>query len=208
MQLFEAKFDPWFDPAADRAALVDEHVNRIRAALEQVPADEDRMLRQFLSVLLAVVRTNYYQPDDTRCPAVLPVPDAARWHSSCRPSTWTSPTIANPSSSSSSTLPQVEGVHLRYGPVARGGIRWSDRAEDYRTEVLDLVRAQTVKNAIISRWAPRVANEAVGRSELADHVSEGRASYAVLHQGPAQGHRHDCGRPAGAPRSGGRLGRL
>ena len=45
--------------------------------------------------------------------------------------------------------PKVEGVHLRFGPVARGGLRWSDRAADYRTEVLGLVKAQQVKNAVI-----------------------------------------------------------
>ena len=58
--------------------------------------------------------------------------------------------------------PRTEGVHLRYGRVARGGVRWSDRAEDFRTEVLGLVKAQMVKNTVIVRSGPRAASTANG----------------------------------------------
>ena len=181
MQLFEAKFDPWLDPAADRAALVDEHANRIRAALEQVSAlDEDRMLRQFLSVLLAVVRTNYYLLDDDPLPSGTPRPGRGALAFKLSPADLDFADDRQPKFELFVYSPQVEGVHLRYGPVARGGVRWSDRAEDYRTEVLDLVRAQTVKNAIIVPVGAKGGfyPKRLAEVSAADRLSEGRASYA------------------------------
>ncbi|MDR2872691.1 MAG: NAD-glutamate dehydrogenase [Xanthomonadaceae bacterium] len=104
--------------------------------------DEDRILRAFISVIEATLRTNYYQTDKTgamaHCigfkldPAV--VPDLPK------PCPYREIFVYGP---------RVEGVHFRFGPVARGGLRWSDRREDFRTEVLGLVKAQMVKNSVI-----------------------------------------------------------
>lgn len=181
VRLFEAKFDPWLDPEVDRALLVEERADRVRAGLEQVSAlDEDRMLRQFLSVLLAVVRTNYYQLDDDPLPSGTPRPGRGALAFKLSPGGLDFVDDRQPKFEIFVYSPQVEGVHLRYGPIARGGIRWSDRAEDYRTEVLDLVRAQTVKNAIIvpvgakGGFYPKL----LGTLSPADRLSEARASYA------------------------------
>ena len=123
---------------------VTEHVRRaIGRALEQVSsADQDRILRAFVGVVSAMLRTNFFQRDESGewldrisfkldCSQVpeLPQPRPYReiWVYSTR----------------------VEGIHLRGGPVARGGLRWSDRREDFRTEVLGLLRAQMVKNTMI-----------------------------------------------------------
>ncbi len=113
------------------------------ARLEDVSsADEDRILRRFLNLLDATLRTNFYQTDDAGAPKSyvsfkidsqkveempLPRPFREIWVYS----------------------PRVEGIHLRFGYVARGGLRWSDRPEDFRTEILGLVKAQQVKNAVI-----------------------------------------------------------
>src|SRR5690606_10414326 len=104
--------------------------------------DDDRILRRFASLIQATLRTNYYQTDasgrhkpyvslklDPRNIAELPQP--------------------KPAFEIFVYSPRVEGVHLRMGHVARGGIRWSDRREDYRTEVLGLMKAQNVKNTLI-----------------------------------------------------------
>ncbi len=140
--LFESQFDPTFD--ADRDAAADKRKAEITSALEQVRSlDHDRILRAYVNVISATLRTNFYQDGvvervDERAlafkirsrdveEAPLPRPHAEIWVYS----------------------PQVEGVHLRGGPIARGGLRWSDRREDFRTEVLGLVKAQQVKNAVI-----------------------------------------------------------
>jgi glutamate dehydrogenase len=135
VRLFEAKFDPV------RAA-PEEEVDAIRQAIHQdlravSSLDQDNILRHLLGTLEAIVRTNAFLPDRSCLSFKLrsegvpempkPVPLYDLWVYS----------------------PAVEAVHLRAGQVARGGIRWSDRREDFRTEVLGLMKAQKVKNAII-----------------------------------------------------------
>ncbi len=138
-ELFVARFDP-----EQRA---EKHIDTLRgnilAALDGVSSlDEDRILRRFLNVIDAAVRTNYFQKDaageakpylsvklDSRQLEELPAP--------------------RPLYEIYVYSPRVEGIHLRGGKVARGGIRWSDRREDFRTEVLGLMKAQMVKNAVI-----------------------------------------------------------
>ncbi|MFO1350854.1 MAG: NAD-glutamate dehydrogenase [Gammaproteobacteria bacterium] len=138
-ELFHARLDPDAPAPRNDQAIV----RRIEEALEDVTSlDEDRILRRFLAVILATLRSNYYQPgakgepkdylsfklDSAKVPELpLPVPLYEIWVYS----------------------PRMEGVHLRGGMVARGGIRWSDRREDFRTEVLGLMKAQMVKNAVI-----------------------------------------------------------
>src|SRR5690606_1417689 len=111
----------------------------IEAALEQVPSlDDDTIIRRFLTLVRATLRTNHFVRKTSK-PIVLKFdPHAIEWLPQPRP--WREIFVYGP---------EVEGVHLRFGPVARGGLRWSDRGQDYRTEVLGLVKAQQVKNGVI-----------------------------------------------------------
>ena len=140
VRLFEARFNPDTEQSKDLIARLQEDIS---LALEKVSnLDEDRIVKYFLATIMAMLRTNYYQIDSTgsrheylSCkldPSLIPgVPLPLPKYEIFIYSTW------------------VEGVHLRGGKVARGGLRWSDRKEDYRTEVLGLVKAQMVKNAVI-----------------------------------------------------------
>ena len=116
---------------------------RILAGLEAVSSlDEDRILRTFFELIDGTLRTNYYQrgPDGghRRCLALKLDPSCV--HEMPEP---------KPHFEIFVHSPRLEGVHLRGGPIARGGIRWSDRREDFRTEVLGLLKTQMVKNAVI-----------------------------------------------------------
>ncbi len=155
IDLFSTRFDPRL-PGADGAPIsfdgrrdaVETIVAELTADLDAVASlDHDRILRSLMGLIQATLRTNHFTPDPvgedgtTRAKAYLslkldprqvpelpePRPFGEIWVSS----------------------PLVEGVHLRFGKVARGGLRWSDRREDFRTEVLGLVKAQAVKNAVI-----------------------------------------------------------
>ncbi|WP_372915065.1 NAD-glutamate dehydrogenase [Sandarakinorhabdus sp.] len=145
--LFAARFGPpaahraetTADSLADRDAAQDQVLARIDAGLADVASiDDDRILRLYRAVMLATLRTNFYVPggpeamafklDSSAVPGLPPpVPYREIWVYS----------------------PRVEGIHLRGGPIARGGLRWSDRRDDFRTEVLGLVKAQKVKNTVI-----------------------------------------------------------
>jgi glutamate dehydrogenase len=141
VRLFEARLDPGFEKSADE--VIDGLQEEIAGALDAVESlDQDRILRAFLGAIRATLRTNYFQPGaDGRQKSYVSfkldpylVPDLP--HPLPRFEIWV-------------YSPRVEGVHLRFGAVARGGLRWSDRREDFRTEVLGLVKAQMVKNAVI-----------------------------------------------------------
>jgi glutamate dehydrogenase len=137
--LFKARFDPRRsdrDDAEDVAGRVAEAIDAVES-LEQ-----DQILRMFLDVVLATLRTNYFQSDPG---------GASRPHFSFKldPSRFTWLPLPRPRFEIFVYSPRTEGVHLRGGKVARGGIRWSDRREDFRTEVLGLMKAQMVKNAVI-----------------------------------------------------------
>lgn len=148
VDLFEARFNPGRNGhiAADsesRVARTSELESRISRALDDVASlDHDRILRSYLTCVNATLRTNYFQNDahGQRKPYIsLKVrPDAI-------------PDLPEPRPKFEIFVysPRVEGVHLRFGAVARGGLRWSDRRDDFRTEVLGLVKAQMVKNAVI-----------------------------------------------------------
>ena len=171
VQLFHVRFDPSL--VGDRRALADELRTQIVRALDDVASlDHDRILRSFLDLIRATVRTNYFQPDrpalamklEPRHIRELPEP-RPKWE------IWV-------------CSPRVEGVHLRYGDVARGGLRWSDRREDFRTEVLGLVKAQAVKNAVIvpvgakgGFVAKQLPDPARGRPAW---LAEGIAAYQVF----------------------------
>ena len=148
LELFHLRFDPdrRFDAAARKAA--EEPIRRrIEGALAAVPSlDEDRILRQVLNLIGAMVRTNFYQRglvDPAGCshPATIAFKfDSKAVDAAPQPRPFREIWVYSP---------RVEGIHLRFAPIARGGIRWSDRAQDFRTEILGLVRAQLVKNAVI-----------------------------------------------------------
>ncbi|MFI2350104.1 NAD-glutamate dehydrogenase [Streptomyces sp. NPDC019443] len=141
ISLFEARMSP--DRQRAGTELTDGLLEELDGALDQVVSlDEDRILRSFLTVIKATLRTNFFQEAggfrqhgyvsmkfDPQAIPDLPAPRPAYeiWVYS----------------------PRVEGVHLRFGKVARGGLRWSDRREDFRTEILGLVKAQMVKNTVI-----------------------------------------------------------
>ncbi|HEV8044719.1 MAG TPA: NAD-glutamate dehydrogenase, partial [Rubrobacter sp.] len=139
VDLFEARLDPSRQNEAESERLKQE----IEEALEAVVSlDEDRILRSFLDITLATLRTNYYQstPDGDPKPHLSFKLDPERIPGLPLP---------RPRFEIFVYSPRTEGVHLRGGAVARGGIRWSDRREDFRTEILGLMKAQTVKNAVI-----------------------------------------------------------
>ena len=141
VSLFYARNEPRF--AAERGLRVPEIEKRIAAALKDVPSlDDDRIIRRFRNVIDAVLRTNFFQKDADGAsrPALAMKFESAKLDELPAPRPWREIFVYSPA---------VEGVHLRFGRIARGGIRWSDRREDFRTEILGLVKAQQVKNAVI-----------------------------------------------------------
>jgi glutamate dehydrogenase len=140
--LFIARFDPSL--VGDRAARQSEINARIAEALDDDVSnlDEDRILRQYLAVIQATLRTNFFQrgADGEPKPVLSFKFDPSKVPGLPEPKPLYEIFVYSP---------RVEGVHLRGGKVARGGLRWSDRMEDFRTEVLGLVKAQQVKNAVI-----------------------------------------------------------
>ncbi len=152
VQLFEARFDPGRperdggDIAADsegRVAKCAELEERIKRALDDVSSlDQDRILRSYLTNIKATLRTSFFQPGPDGRPL-------ERLSLKMDPSGIPDLPEPRPKFEIFVYSPRVEGVHLRFGTVARGGLRWSDRRDDFRTEVLGLVKAQMVKNTVI-----------------------------------------------------------
>ncbi|TMM22834.1 MAG: NAD-glutamate dehydrogenase [Actinobacteria bacterium] len=133
--LFEAKFDPVRDaPEEEAAAIRDQVVEDLQGVAS---LDQDLILRSLLGTIEATVRTNAYRPDRVALAIKL---RSANVPEMPKPFPLFEVFVYSPA---------MEAIHLRGGMVARGGIRWSDRKEDYRTEVLGLMKAQKVKNAII-----------------------------------------------------------
>ncbi len=129
--------------AADRETRCEAVREALRTLLDSVGSlDEDRILRSFRGVIDATLRTSHYQrgADGADKDYVAYKFDCARVPELPKPRPYREIFVYGP---------RVEGVHLRFGPVARGGLRWSDRREDFRTEVLGLVKAQMVKNTVI-----------------------------------------------------------
>ncbi len=144
VSLFQARFDPHLRVSQDeRAAREAAIAATIEAALQAVESlDEDRILRHFVNAVTAAIRTNFYQLGrDGRVKELIAIKFASRKVDAMP--------LPRPLYEIFVYSPRVEAVHLRFGKVARGGIRWSDRPQDFRTEVLGLVKAQNVKNAVI-----------------------------------------------------------
>ncbi len=141
VELFKTRFDPAQGAGAGSRAA--EQQRAIEAMLEHVDnLSEDRVLRQYLALILATNRTNYWRRDAA---------GARRTFLSFKFDPYKVPGLPEPKPMFEIFVysTRFEGVHLRGGKVARGGLRWSDRPEDFRTEVLGLVKAQMVKNTVI-----------------------------------------------------------
>lgn len=172
IDLFEARHDPAFK--SDREEAVAAAQGAFTRGLAKVTAiNDDRLLRLYRAVIDAVLRTNAFAPASTEALAfkidshlVPNLPKPVPWREIFVYST------------------RVEGIHLRSGAVARGGLRWSDRRDDFRTEILGLMKAQRVKNAVIvptgakgGFYPKQLPSPAIDREGWA---AEGRASYEIF----------------------------
>lgn len=185
VEVWEARFDPQRFGAEERRARDEAEeaaAARVLTALDDVSSlDHDRIIRAFLGVIRAGLRTNFYQPGR----------DGAEHHPyvSLKLDPRKVPDLPAPRPQFEIWVyaPKVEGVHLRFGPVARGGLRWSDRREDFRTEILGLVKAQMVKNAVIvptgskgGFYAKQLPDPAADRDAW---LAEGQAAYRMFISG-------------------------
>ncbi len=177
VELFHARFDPRPDAAQVRDAKQKEIAARIEEKLQKVESlDEDRILRRFVNAVQSAIRTNFYQTDKAGSPRAL---IAVKFESR----KITDMPLPRPLYEIFVYSPRVEGVHMRFGKVARGGIRWSDRPQDFRTEVLGLVKAQQVKNAVIvpvgskGGFVPKLMPKGAARDVV---QAEGIATYKLF----------------------------
>ena len=176
--LFEIRFKP--DLHSDRNKATEKIIEGVNTLLEEVAnLDEDRILRHFLSVISAMLRTNAYQLNEEGQPKTY-------LSFKLQPEAIPAAPFPRPMFEIFVYSPQVEGVHMRGGKIARGGLRWSDRREDFRTEILGLVKAQMVKNAIIvphgakGGFIPKQLPTGRSRDEL---LAEGISSYKTFISG-------------------------
>nr|WP_246662968.1 NAD-glutamate dehydrogenase [Pseudolabrys sp. FHR47] len=177
VELFHARFDPRGDAANLRDLNQKMIAERIEQGLAKVESlDEDRILRFFVNAVQSAIRTNYFQTD---AEGKLKPLIAIKFESG----KITDMPLPRPLYEIFVYSPRVEGVHLRFGKVARGGIRWSDRPQDFRTEILGLVKAQQVKNAVIvpvgakGGFVPKQMPKNPTRDQF---MAEGIASYKLF----------------------------
>ncbi|MEP6997528.1 MAG: NAD-glutamate dehydrogenase, partial [Betaproteobacteria bacterium] len=172
IELFKTRFDP--ELGAGAGARSAELVRAIEGALAQVDnLSEDRVLRQYLALVMATTRTNFWRRDaDGRRRSFVSFKfDPAKVPGLPEPKPMFEIFVYSP---------RFEGVHLRGGKVARGGLRWSDRPEDFRTEVLGLVKAQMVKNTVIVPVGSKggfVLKRAPSPADRDAYLKEGIACY-------------------------------
>ncbi len=153
-------------------------------------AEDDRILRRVLNLIEATLRTNYFQTeaDGQPKPYLAIKLDSGKVDDLPLPRPMVEIFVYSP---------RVEGIHLRGGKVARGGIRWSDRREDFRTEVLGLMKAQMVKNAVIVPVGAKggfVVKRPPDPSDREAWQAEGIACYRTLIRGLLDYHRQPGGR--------------
>ena len=172
---FQARHDPVGDDLGAEGVR-----GEILEALEAIPSlNEDRIFRFYLDLVDVTLRTNFFQREADGTP---------KRHLSFKLASGRLSDVPRPALPFEIFVcaPDMEGVHLRSGPIARGGLRWSDRVEDYRTEVLGLVKAQQVKNAVI---VPRGAKGGFVVTASADGLSrderqaQGVACYSTFIRG-------------------------
>ncbi|GGO75607.1 NAD-glutamate dehydrogenase [Nonomuraea cavernae] len=182
VRLFEARLDP---RRADdvRADLVEALHEEILGALDAVASlDEDRILRAYLEMIQATLRTNYFQSADETAPSRRKPYISLKFD----PQAISVLPLPRPKYEIFVYSPRVEGVHLRFGNVARGGLRWSDRMEDFRTEILGLVKAQMVKNTVIVPTGSKggfVVKRPPKSGSREDLLAEGVACYRMFISG-------------------------
>ena len=164
IDLFRVRFDPAY--GGSRAQARNRLVRRIEAGLDRIPSlNEDRILRRFMNLINSILRTNFFQPGEDGQPgsAIAIKIDSSRVDALPAPRPFREIFVYST---------DIEGIHLRGGMIARGGMRWSDRPEDFRTEVLGLAKAQQVKNAVIvplgakGGFVPRKLPPDAGREEI------------------------------------------
>lgn len=178
VRLFHVRFDPARDASPEaRQAREAPLREAIEAALADVSSlDEDRILRRFVNLVDAALRTTFYQRDaEGRAKTAIAIKyESAKVEGLPLPRPLYEVFVYSP---------RVEGVHLRFGQVARGGLRWSDRPQDFRTEVLGLVKAQQVKNAVIvpvgakGGFVPKLLPQGGSRDAI---QAEGVAAYEIF----------------------------
>ena len=170
VDLFTAHHSPDIDDRDARAGAAEAAIEAGLAAVTAI--DEDRVLRLLAAVVRATLRTNFFAPAATEALAFKF--DSALVPGLPAPVPWREIWVYSP---------RVEGIHLRAGPVARGGLRWSDRRDDFRTEILGLMKAQRVKNAVIvptgakGGFYPKRLPPATNRDAW---LAEGTESYRVF----------------------------
>lgn len=172
--LFEALHNPVLTDGPRQAEAAR---SAIAAELEQISSlDEDNIVRRFENLIEASLRTNNWQRNarGARRPALAIKFDSHKVDGMAEPRPYREISVYSP---------RVEGIHLRFGPIARGGLRWSDRPEDFRTEVLGLVKAQQVKNAVIvpvgakGGFVPKRLSVGMPRDAF---MAEGTESYKIF----------------------------
>ncbi|MGQ5523211.1 NAD-glutamate dehydrogenase [Chitinimonas sp. PSY-7] len=168
------------DPASKHRKQVESLSAKIKEALTQVPSiDDERILSGFYHTISATLRTNFFQPG---------ADDQVKDYISFKFESGKIPNMPQPVPLYEIFVysPRVEGIHLRFGKVARGGLRWSDRKEDFRTEVLGLVKAQQVKNTVIVPVGSKggfVLKQAPVMSDREAYQAEGIACYKTFIRG-------------------------
>jgi glutamate dehydrogenase len=182
VRLFEMRFDPRLSISLDeRRACEGEIAAAIDGALRAVQSlDEDRILRHFVNAVRSAIRTSFYQIDADGQPKQLIAVKFASRSLEGLP-------LPKPLYEIFVYSPRLEGIHLRFGKVARGGIRWSDRPQDFRTEVLGLVKAQQVKNAVIvpvgakGGFVPKLLPGMIATGATREMIqAEGAATYKLF----------------------------
>ncbi|MEC7468334.1 MAG: NAD-glutamate dehydrogenase domain-containing protein, partial [Pseudomonadota bacterium] len=171
-------FDEIFNPARkSRKKRLETLVNKINEALDKVSnLDDDRIIRRYLDMIDATLRTNFYQKaeDGSEKPYI---------SFKLMPENIPEMPLPLPKYEIFVYSPKVEGVHLRGGRVARGGLRWSDRQEDFRTEILGLVKAQKVKNTVIVPVGAKggfVCKQLPSGASRQEIFEEGKACYRTF----------------------------
>ncbi|MCC6949389.1 MAG: NAD-glutamate dehydrogenase [Bradyrhizobiaceae bacterium] len=176
--LFHMRFDPRVEVSgeerSEREAAIVQEIEQALGAVESL--DDDQILRRFVNLVKAALRTNFYQAGaDGQAKPIISIKFESRKIEELP--------LPKPLYEIFVYSPRVEGIHLRFGKVARGGIRWSDRPQDFRTEVLGLVKAQQVKNAVIvpfgakGGFVPKRLPAGGGREAV---LAEGTAAYELF----------------------------
>ena len=169
--LFDERFNPEKEKRDEK-----KYTKKIEELLEDVASlDDDRIIRRYQELIYATIRTNFYQTKDGELrPAIA---------FKLKPENISEMPLPRPKFEIFVYSPRIEGVHLRGGKVARGGLRWSDRREDFRTEVLGLVKAQQVKNSVIVPVGAKggfVCKLLTNKTSREETAKEGQACYKTF----------------------------